>query len=467
MASTLPSSLDLLFLAFFFMNIFQGPGGSNPARDYLDRLSSSPLRQRLIRAAAWSFVGAGLSRTLGLASSIFVARILHKEVFGELGIIQSTSGMFAAFAGLGLGLTATKYVAEFRDRDPRRAGQVIQLSRTLSVAVGGVMTVVVLVSSGWLSAHVLGAPMLRNPLRVGAMLLILGALNDSQLGALAGLEAFKRIALLALWSGLLTFPLTVGGAFVGGLNGALWGLVGVSVAGCLLGQVALRRETASLGLPLINRGLGAQLKLVWSFALPAALAGIVTTSVTWACNAMLVNSPGGYAEMGVFSAANQWRSAILFIPATIGTAALPILANLRGEKDRFRYGKVLRYNVLVSASLAALVALPVVFLAPHIMASYGEGFRGGGVVLTILAVTAILMAAAAVIGQAIASLGRMWAGLWLNSVWAIVLLATAWQLIGWGARGLAIATAVAYGVHLVTVSAYTRFALPTAMASED
>jgi len=31
--------------------------------------------------------------------------------FGELGVIQSTVGMFGVFAGLGLGMTATKYVA--------------------------------------------------------------------------------------------------------------------------------------------------------------------------------------------------------------------------------------------------------------------------------------------------------------------------------------------------------------------
>ncbi len=54
--------------------------------------------------------------------------MLGKEEFGKLGIVQSTVGMFQVFAGFGLGLTATKYVAEFRDSDPAKTGRIIGLS---------------------------------------------------------------------------------------------------------------------------------------------------------------------------------------------------------------------------------------------------------------------------------------------------------------------------------------------------
>ena len=46
-----------------------------------------------------------------------------QEGFGALGMIQSTAGMLGVLAGLGLGITATKYVSELRRLDPLRARQ--------------------------------------------------------------------------------------------------------------------------------------------------------------------------------------------------------------------------------------------------------------------------------------------------------------------------------------------------------
>src|SRR5690242_18010761 len=89
------------------------------------KIEASPLAYRLARGAFWSLAGTVTSRFLGLAASICVARILGKVTMGELGIIQSTVGMFSAFAGLGLGLAATKHVAEFQAKDRLLAGEMI------------------------------------------------------------------------------------------------------------------------------------------------------------------------------------------------------------------------------------------------------------------------------------------------------------------------------------------------------
>ena len=85
------------------------------------RIEESPLGYRLARGAFWSLVGTVLSRALSVVSSILVARMLGKVGMGELGMIQSTVGIFSAFAGLGMGVTATKFVAENRTRDPQCA----------------------------------------------------------------------------------------------------------------------------------------------------------------------------------------------------------------------------------------------------------------------------------------------------------------------------------------------------------
>ena len=70
--------------------------------------------------------------------------------------------------------------------------------------------------------------------------------------------------------------------------------------------------------------------------------------------------------------------------------------------------------------------------------------------LALLAASAVLMAIGSVVGSAITSSGRMWYGFAFNALWAAALIGGAWVLVpSRGATGLALATLVAYGLHLV------------------
>ena len=74
-------------------------------------------------------------------------------------------------------------------------------------------------SSHWLAIHVVNSPHLSGVLRIGAFMLLINALNGAQNGALVGFEAFEAISLVNLAVGLASFPLLVGGAYFGGLEG--------------------------------------------------------------------------------------------------------------------------------------------------------------------------------------------------------------------------------------------------------
>ncbi len=56
-------------------------------------------------------------------------------------------------------------------------------------------------------------------------MLLLGALNGAQTGALAGFEEFRTIARINLLAGLANFPLIVTGVYLAGLRGAIVALV--------------------------------------------------------------------------------------------------------------------------------------------------------------------------------------------------------------------------------------------------
>ncbi len=83
---------------------------------------------------------------------------MGKAIYGELGIVRSTVAMFGAFAGLSLGLTATKHVAEFRLTDPLRAGRILALSGVVAFGSGAIVAIACFALAPWLAAHTLAAP---------------------------------------------------------------------------------------------------------------------------------------------------------------------------------------------------------------------------------------------------------------------------------------------------------------------
>ena len=425
-----------------------------PLKRVWQRLEASPLGYRLAHGAFWSLVGAVISRALALLAAILVARQLGPEGFGELGIIQSTVGMFGVFAGFGLGMTATKYVAEFRRKDPAKAGRIMAMSGMVALISGGAVTAVLIGLAPWLATHTLAAPQLSGLLQDGGGLLFLGALNGAQTGALAGFEAFRTIAVVNFWGGVANFPLMVGGVYLAGLRGAVWGMVAALAVGWVLNHWALRLEARRFGVPFGWEGCWRESKVLFSFSLPALLSMIMVGPVNWACAAMLVNQPEGYREMGIFNAANQWFTALLFLPGILGQVVLPILSERIGHKDNKSSKKVLSLSIKLNVFCTAPIVVILCFFSGYIMALYGQNFSSGSLTLIVISITAFLVSIQNSVGQFIAASNVMWIGFLMNLGWALFFLIITLAIVDWGSLGLATARGIAYFMHSFWVFIY-------------
>jgi O-antigen/teichoic acid export membrane protein len=411
------------------------------------RLRLSPLSTRLLSGTLWSLGGTAASRGLTLVASVITARLLGVEGFGALGAVQSTIGLFAVFAGFGLGLTSTKYVAQLRTNAPDRAGRVIALSEIVGGTAGAAMTLLLLVVAPWLAEKTLASASVAPLLRLGSGVLLFGSIAGVQAGALYGLEAFKAAARVNLVTGLLSFPTAVGLAYWGGVRGAVTALVLSLAINCVLNHFALRAEARRATIPIDYRDCAQERRILWTFSLPAVLSGLMIGPVYWLCSVLLVNLPNGYAEMGIFNAVNQWFVALQFLPTVLGQAVLPMLSQEFGAGEGERFKRLLLSAIAMNAVVIVPVVLIGAVLSPAIMRSYGSGFAGEGLTLIMVLLAAGLLAIQTPVGHVIAASSRMWLGVLMNAGWALVFLGSAAALIQHGALGVASARVIAYLVH--------------------
>jgi O-antigen/teichoic acid export membrane protein len=414
------------------------------------------LRTRFARATLWALAGAAASRSLNMAAWVVCARLLGRVQFGGLTMVQSTAGVFGVVAGLGVGLTATKYVAEHRDSDPARAGRVLSLSLLVAAVSGLLISIALWASAGFLATRTLAAPELRTPLALGAGLVLFGALNGFETGALAGFEAFSSIALVNLWAGLLSFAAITAGAYWGGINGAVAGLAAGLCINFVLNHAALLRACRRAGVPWSLDNCFQELHVLYHFSMPALLASMLVTPAAWLCNAWLIRQPGGLGDLGLYGAADRWRLAILFIPASLVGPVLSMLVNLRGSGNLTSYRKVFRSNLLLNILMVAVPTVAIVCFAPAFMRIFGSGYHEGRGVLVVLAISAIPEALNMFLGQPLID-RSMWQRCAFDALMVATLLTGAWFLIPiWRGVGLAAAYAIAFTVTSTALLIFQR-----------
>jgi O-antigen/teichoic acid export membrane protein len=413
------------------------------------------VRRRFASAVLWNIVASVVSRSMVLLAAIGCARFLGKSGFGQLGIVQTTANMVSALAALGLGVTATRYVADLRERDPERAGRIIGLSWTITAVSGATLAVLSIFTARPIAVLMMHAPELAVPIRIASVIVFLNAMLAYQNGALSGFEAFRPLASINLISGILSLPIVLAGVWRWGLNGAVAGIAVSLVINWWLNERLLRKECKLANIPIRIREGFQEATVFWTFSLPALVGSLSIAPVLWFCSTLIVRSPRGFEQMALYAGADRWRLAILFIPTALFRTALPMLSNLH-EQDPAAYRRVHRAHLLLNLMVVVAPVLLVACFSVPIMNSYGSGFRAGWPVLVVLCAATIPEALNTVFSYPLMARGKMWFRCAFDLALSLILLLLGmWLIPVYGALGFAVAYMttffiIALGLYLVT-----------------
>jgi O-antigen/teichoic acid export membrane protein len=404
----------------------------------------------------WNILASVISRSMVLVAAVGCARILGKTGFGQLGVVQGTANMVGAVAALGLGVTATRYIADLRDRDPERAGRIIGLSWALTAVSGALLALLSFFTAEPLASHLLHAPELATPVRIACAMILLNAMLAFQTGALCGFEAFPALARINFVSGMLSLPIVIAGVWFWGVDGAVAGTALSLAVNWWLNERLLRSECSLAGIPIRIREGFQENKVLWTFSVPALISAFSVAPVLWLCSVMIVRSPHGIEQMALYAGADRWRLTILFVPTALFRSVLPMLANMHA-RDREGYRRVHRTNLLVNLVVVTVPVLAICCLSIPIMNSYGPGFVAGWPILTVLCAGTIPEALNTILGYPLVVSGRMWVRCGMDLILgAILLILGAWLIPQYGALGFAIAYGASYAMISACLYVVTR-----------
>lgn len=419
---------------------------------------SSDIAKRMASGAIWSFTGTALAKFIVLVAGILCARILTQEEYGEFGMVRSTINTFVVFGMAGIGLTATKYISEYKKTQQSKISGVYILTNGFALLTGILITLLIYYLASYLAVTTLNAPHLQRAIQLGAVLLFFTVLNSAQNGTLAGLENFKAIALNTLWGSIAESILMLVGAYYAGVMGAILGYGCGFVVLYICNHISIRKSFKNLKIKIVFSNFNKDyFKILYRFTLPAALSSFMVTPTYWIIRTMLVNKCG-FDELAIYEAADQWKIIILFIPSAISNVVLPILSGLSTENNQKQFWKILRINLFLNAGIAFILALIISSCSPLIMSFYGSTYTDYSV-LIILCFSTVFSAIANIVGLSISSRAKMWVGFAFNMCWSFMIISFSilFLSLNFGALGCALALLCAYILHSIAQLVYLYY----------
>ena len=414
--------------------------------------SIADIRGRLISGIKWTAVVAVVVSASHLASSVIAARLLGLEEFGKFSIIRSTAIMMANIAAMGIGVAATKYVAELRNTTPERLGRILGLCSSITIVTSGLFALALLLLAEEIATTSFNSGQLAGQLRISSIYIFFVTLNEYQNGVLAGFESFAKLARINAIQAVGSLLLISVLAFLWGLTGAAWALGLSGVLNWYLNRLEIRKQLAKYQIAPTYEGVFQEKAVLTNFALPVAFSGMIGAVTVWGCNAFLVRQPEGMAQMAIFTAAGSFRSLVMFVPGMVIRVATPILCNLVGEKNYLASSRVFKINVLISALASSCVAGVIIWMAPELLALFGKKFVIGSEVAIVVALVSVIEVMASTLYQPLLAHGRIWWQVQVIVCWSITLLFVTFLTAGdYGALGLAGSYMAA---HLVSLSLY-------------
>ena len=391
----------------------------------LAELETSPQTARpdfapraLLTSASALIVATGVERGFGFLANLLAARFGGAATFGGYSLAMTTANNIAAYAGAGIGSTATRFSGEHPAGSPQH--RAVARALALVSAVSAILAAAMLFEGAGPLARVLLQkqslePLLRwASLSAGMMILfeccrgfLVGQRRLHSLLLFSGVMGAGMIALLPLASrfGPVAMVCTQAGVAATALAAVLLlpGRRGAPAAPQM--QIEARRNVAHMA------------SRVWRFGFVQLLGIAGLNAAGWWLASLVARSDSTLVEMGLFAVANQVRNIVALVPGLLTQSSYALLANEEAQP-----GRVLLFCTWTATLVMLMLSGLGIVLLPWVLPlawghSYGAGVLAGSLALA----TAIVHMSGSPAAARLTILSLPVTGI-INAVWSALVI---------------------------------------------
>ncbi|MDR0609698.1 MAG: oligosaccharide flippase family protein, partial [Planctomycetaceae bacterium] len=406
--------------------------------------------------AFWSIVGNAFGKVFTFVAMIFVIRILGKEASGEFGWIRATATTFVVFSNFGMGLTATKYIAELLHTNKERVGRIISLTYLLTFFTSLIVAITFYLSAPWFCETRLNAPHLTAAMQLGAVLLFLVTFMGTQNSVMAGFQDFRGLAITIGIIGVLSLPIYVLGAYWYGVYGIMVSVIVCAIFNVIINSMFIYRNVKKYQLRYNFRKAYKEYPVLLNSNLPIVICNILYAGMIWLTQMMLRLQPNGTAELGEYYAAQNIQIAFCFIPSILMSVFFPNLCEVGGTGQNRRYWNVVKKGLILQTIVSLLVLLPLFLFPNFFMKINGVEFSGNGLVLLSIGIWGLLCILCNVGWCVMVDQKKTWFTVFVLVIEVTIALTLSHLLLNhqWGNIGIITALITGRMINLILVTYY-------------
>ena len=332
-------------------------------------------RPSIAESSKWVFAGTLLSKPIQLATNVLLARLLGPSSFGLLGLATSMAVTLSLIAGMGLGDSSYKYVAEYYRSDKVQGARMASVIFWSAMSFSALLFLALWLLHGFWANRVFPFSVSSIVIALCLSLAWLNLLFAILGGIFAGLQHFRDFTIFSFLQVVAIAGLVLVLGF-GGTVGALLAYV-ISSALCIVwGLVRLHRTDRAL---IAWPGLDSfrELKRMLLFSTPIWIGSFALSPAVTLTFILLARQPGGDSQLGIFNTANGLRMLVVILPSIIGTVITPALiqeGGVSGDKDAFRGLLDKSFAAMTLATIPVLIIC--LFFSDPLLSIYGKAYAG-------------------------------------------------------------------------------------------
>lgn len=385
--------------------------------------------RELASNAAWSMIAHLLGRGSLVVAAILLARNLDTDSFAAYSYFQLTVSMLAAYAGMGLGVTASRFFAVCGHVEEAKTPPIGTLW-VLSILAGMIFALIIMVfPENWLDAG-LGVP--RWLLALGIFTIVVGVVPT---GGALGLERYPEATIVSASSAAILIIGAIVAGHVGSAVMAMEVFVAASLVQSAGNATVVLREVGWRRLVRHTQVGGAQLKSVASFAGPMLGVTVLSASGSWVVGRAILSGPSGEHGFALYAIGLQWYALALFLPGMVSRVLLPRLVRSQLQDSADDSRALVRQGAI--AALIAVIGISIAgfSLSPWLLELYGNDYRVDKWMLGTFLLAAIPSAPANTVGNAILAANGQRTWFFITICWFLLILITSTTFSAHGAKG--------------------------------